>query len=263
MGFVSFDEPFKRLFTQGMIVKDGAKMSKSKGNVVSPDGLIADYGADTVRLYTLFIGPPEKDAEWSDKGVDGAFRFIKRLWNLNELIENAPEKGSDAKSSEDLTRKMHQTVKKVTEDIDGEFHFNTAISAAMELVNLVYSGISEKGRGCFGKDLLKTVARNTVLLVAPFVPHIAEEMWEMMNEKESIFKASWPAYDKDMLLADTVEIPVQFNGKLRGKIEVKRGTDDDGVKAAVMSDPQISVHLSGKPVRKWIILKDRLVNIVV
>ncbi|MDD3089273.1 MAG: leucine--tRNA ligase [Candidatus Omnitrophica bacterium] len=263
MGFVSFDEPFKRLFTQGMIVKDGAKMSKSKGNVVSPDGLIADYGADTVRLYTLFIGPPEKDAEWSDKGVDGAFRFIKRLWNLNELIENAPEKGSDAKSSEDLTRKMHQTVKKVTEDIDGEFHFNTAISAAMELVNLVYSGISEKGRGCFGKDLLKTVARNTVLLVAPFVPHIAEEMWEMMNEKESIFKASWPAYDKDMLLADTVEIPVQFNGKLRGKIEVKRGTDADGVKAAVMSDPQISVHLSGKPVRKWIILKDRLVNIVV
>ena len=263
MGHVGFDEPFKRLFTQGMIIKDGAKMSKSKGNVVSPDALIAEYGADTVRLYTLFIGPPEKDAEWSDKGVEGAYRFIKRTWNLNDILEEAPESGGDAKATEDLLRKMHQTIKKVTDDIDGEFHFNTAISGAMELVNQVYSGISEKGPACYDKKCLKEVMRNIILLIAPFVPHIAEEMWQLMGEKTSVFRSAWPSYSKDMLLADTVEVPVQINGKLRATIELRRGISDEAVKEAALADARIKDQIADKTVRKWIILKDKLVNLVV
>lgn len=263
MGYIGFDEPFKRLFTQGMIIKDGAKMSKSKGNVVSPDGLIAEYGADTVRLYTLFIGPPEKDAEWSDKGVDGSFRFLKRLWNLNDMIGSAPAEGGDAKATKELLRKMHQTIKKVTEDIDGAFHFNTAISGVMELLNQVYAGINEKGADCYDKKCLTEVMRNLVQLVAPFVPHVAEEMWEMMGEKESVFKSAWPSYRKDMLLADTVEVPVQINGKLRSSVELARGLNDEEVKSIVLSDARLKDHIAGKNIRKWIILKDRLVNIVV
>ncbi len=263
MGYVGFDEPFRRLFTQGMIIKDGAKMSKSKGNVVSPDALIAAHGADTVRLYTLFIGPPEKDAEWSDKGVEGAYRFIKRTWNLNDILEAAPESGGDAKATEELLRKMHQTIKKVTDDVDGEFHFNTAISSVMELVNQVYAGISEKGAACYDKKCLKEVIRNVTLLIAPFVPHIAEEMWQLAGEKTSVFKAGWPLYRKDMLLADTVEVPVQINGKLRATVEIPRGLSDDKVKETVLADARIKDQIAGKTVRKWVILKDKLVNLVV
>ena len=263
MGYVDFDEPFKRLFTQGMIIKDGAKMSKSKGNVVSPDALIEQYGADTVRLYTLFIGPPEKDAEWSDRGVEGAYRFLKRIWAFLETIENSPETGTDNKAQEDLMRKMHQTIKKVTDDLDGAFHFNTAISAIMELVNQMYSGMSEKGENCYGKACLKEVLGNIALLVAPFVPHIAEEINKRMGGTESVFKSTWPEYSRDMLQEDTVVVPVQINGKLRGTIEIPRGMEGDAVKEVVTADTKINEHIDGKEVRKWIILKDKLVNIVV
>ncbi|MDP8299610.1 MAG: leucine--tRNA ligase [Candidatus Tantalella remota] len=263
MGYVDFDEPFQRLFTQGMIVKDGAKMSKSKGNVVSPDELIKKYGADTVRLYTLFIGPPEKDAEWSDRGVEGAFRFLKRVWNILEILETSPEKGGDEKAKETLIRKMHQSIKKVTEDIDGEFHFNTAISAVMELANQVYVGISESGDGCYDKACLTEVMNNMVLLIAPFVPHIAEEINEQMGNKTSPFKSEWPSYDESMLKADTVVVPVQVNGKLRSTIEMSRGLDKDKIQALVETDEKVKEWISGKEVRKWIILPEKLVNIVV
>ncbi|MFQ5952888.1 MAG: leucine--tRNA ligase, partial [Candidatus Omnitrophota bacterium] len=196
LGYVGFNEPFKNLFTQGMIIKNGAKMSKSKGNVVSPDGLIKKYGADTVRLYTLFIGPPEKDAEWSDRGVEGAFRFLKRAWTLLDTLSNAPEGEGDKDEEKKLLQKMHQTIKKVTEDIDEEFHFNTAISASMELVNQIYSGINNKGSACYGKKRLQQVLENLLPLIAPFVPHIAEEMWEKIGKKGSIFKSKWPTYRK-------------------------------------------------------------------
>ncbi|HNX90652.1 MAG TPA: leucine--tRNA ligase [Candidatus Omnitrophota bacterium] len=264
MGFISFDEPFKRLFTQGMIIKDGAKMSKSKGNVVSPDALIEKYGADTVRLYTLFIGPPEKDAEWSDQGVEGAFRFLRRTWGLLEMIEKAPDEAGDKAATDELLRKMHQTIKKVTDDIESGFYFNTAISALMELVNQVYSGVSVKGDACYDKKTLKTVTENLLLLVAPFVPHMAEEMWEIVAAgKKSVFRNSWPGYDPAMLLSDEVEVPVQINGRIRAKITIARGTDEEKVKNAVLADAKAQEYLGGKDIVKWVVVPDKLVNIVI
>jgi leucyl-tRNA synthetase len=262
MGHIGFDEPFKCLFTQGMIVKDGAKMSKSKGNVVSPDALIEKYGADTVRLYTLFIGPPEKDAEWSDKGVEGAFRFLKRLWNILEVLEKTGNDATDAGTEKQLIIKMNQTIKKVTDDIDGTFHFNTAISAVMELVNQVYTGIDEKGGCCYSGETLKTALKNATLLIAPFVPHMAEELWVQLGFESSIFKAEWPVCDNKMLFSDVVVLPVQLNGKLRSKLEMPRGSDESEVKAAVIADKSLSKWLEGKEIRKWIIIQDKLINIV-
>ncbi len=263
MGQIGFDEPFKRLFTQGMIIKDGAKMSKSKGNVVSPDALIKKYGADTVRLYTLFIGPPGKDAEWSDQGVEGASRFLKRVWNLMDILSGAPDDGGDEDARKDLLRKMHQTIKKVTEDIDEEFHFNTAISAVMELVNQVYAGIDKKGDSCFDKKSLKEVVSITALLLAPFVPHITEEIWERLGEGKSIFESRWPEYREDILLTEKVTVPVQIKGKLRSKVEIPCGLSDDEVKKTVLQDEKIKAWVEDKEIKKWIIVPDKLVNIVV
>ncbi|MDP8258136.1 MAG: leucine--tRNA ligase [Candidatus Aadella gelida] len=262
MGQIGFNEPFKRLFTQGMIVKDGAKMSKSKGNVVSPDALIDKFGADTVRLYTLFIGPPEKDAEWSDRGVEGAYRFIKRIWNLIGMLGSAPEVVTDKKTQDELLIKLHQTIKKVTEDIDGQFHFNTAISAVMELVNQIYSGIEKNGKCLIEKKCLEEVLDTISLLLAPFVPHLAEEMNEMSGHKGSIFRRQWPVYDEKMLETDTVTVPIQINGKVRSTMEMPRGLEKGSIQELVCSDPRIKERLDGKKVKKWIILPDKLVNIV-
>ncbi|MFH1798221.1 MAG: leucine--tRNA ligase [Candidatus Omnitrophota bacterium] len=263
MGYVGFDEPFKSLFTQGMIVKDGAKMSKSKGNVVSPDDLIKKYGADTVRLYTLFIGPPEKDVEWSDRGVQGAYRFLKRVWNLLEVLENAGNSPGEKNASEILTRKMHQTIKKVTEDIEGDFHFNTAISAVMELVNQVYAGLSSCGNQCYDKDCLREVLANMVLLLSPFVPHIAEELYERLGGKNSVLKSEWPHFREDILKSDTVIVPVQINGKLRLTLEMRSNLPQEDIKKIVTRDVKAREWIDGKNIRKWIILPDKLVNIVI
>jgi leucyl-tRNA synthetase len=262
LSLIDFDEPFKRLFTQGMIIKNGAKMSKSKGNVVSPDELIEKYGADTVRLYTLFLGPPEKDAEWSDRGVEGAFRFLKRLWNLLDIFSNAPGESKDETAEKELLQKMHQTIKKVTEDIEEGFHFNTAISANMELLNQIYSGINEKGADCYGKACLEEVLHNMLLLLAPFVPHAAEEMREKMGGKGSIFKQVWPRHDEKMLKTDTVVVPIQVNGKLRNTLEFSRGLSEEDIKKAVLEDEKVKQWTKDKEIRKWIILPEKLVNIV-
>jgi leucyl-tRNA synthetase len=261
MGFISFDEPFKNLFTQGMIVKDGAKMSKSKGNVVSPDELINKYGADTVRLYTLFIGPPKKDAEWSDRGVEGAYRFLGRVWRLVEKVKIAsPAKAKQEPPRNDkLTRKMHQTIKKVTEDIDREFHFNTAISAVMELVNETYGVIGQDGKtDASAAEAIKT----TVILLAPFVPHICEEMWEKMGNKPTIFKVKWPEYDPALIKTDTVTMPVQINGKMRSRVEVESGIGDEDLKKILLADEKVAKWIEGKPVKKFIIIPNRLTNII-
>ena len=263
MDFINFDEPFRRLFTQGMIIKNGAKMSKSKGNVVSPDELIKKFGADTVRLYTLFIGPPDKDAEWSDRGADGAFRFLKRVWTLLEIADKAKLEGGDKEAEQALLRKMHQTIKKVTEDIDESFHFNTAISAVMELVNQVYSGISEKGEDCYDRECLKEMIEKTVFLLGPFVPHIAEEMFEQLSGGKSIFECSWPVYDPEMIIEDVIVIPVQINGKLKTTISMARDLSEEEVKKIVLADEKTAAAVNGKEIRKWIIIKNKLVNIVV
>lgn len=261
-----FDEPFKNLFTQGMIIKDGAKMSKSKGNVVSPDKLIADYGADTVRLYTLFIGPPEKDAEWSDRGVEGAYKFLGRVWRLIErgsalqVTGNGDEKSK--KQIDDLKCKTHQTIKKVTDDLDGGFHFNTAISAIMELVNEIYEVLGSGNQSPAAKDAVVEAIKSVVMLLSPFVPHIGEEMWRSLGKTESIFKCKWPLYDKNAIVEKVVTIAIQINGKLRSKIEVNADMNNADLKAAVLSDPKIKTWVGEKAIKDFIIVPKKLVNIV-
>ena len=276
IGVVSFDEPFKNLFTQGMIIKNGAKMSKSKGNVVSPDALIASYGADTVRLYTLFIGPPEKDAEWSDRGVEGAYRFLGRVWRLVQSSLRGASAASDeaisksgiasppkADRNDALKRKTHQTIKKVTEDLDGGFHFNTAISAIMELVNETYDAVGAEGIGQSAKgDIVNEAIESIVILLSPFVPHISEEMWHSLGKENGILKHKWPEYDKNAIVENILTIPIQINGKLRSKIEVPAGIDDAALKERVLSDPKVKTWIAGKPVKSFIIIPKKLVNVV-
>ena len=261
LGFVGFDEPFEDLFTQGMIIKNGAKMSKSKGNVVSPDELIRQYGADTVRLYTLFIGPPEKDAEWSDRGVEGAYRFLGRVWRLVENLgkEAKPTKTADREGVTPLVRKMHQTIKKVTEDVEKGFHFNTAISAVMELVNEIYASKEKSGQ----EDEMSKSVRTVVLLLSPFVPHIAEELWVKLGHSPGILKQPWPAYNKDLIIEEKITLPLQINGKLRSKIEVDPNADEETVKEIVASDERIQRWVKGKKIAKWVIVPGKLVNLVV
>jgi len=253
---VDFDEPFKRLFTQGMIIKDGAKMSKSKGNVVSPDALIAKYGADAVRLCTLFIGPPEKDAEWNDKGAEGAWRFLNRVWRLLEQLPKGETK--DAKVSDELKRKTHLTIKRVSEDIEQEFHFNTAISAIMELVNEIYK-VKDKGAG---SEIIKEALEAVVILLSPFVPHIAEEMWQRLGKKNSIFSLSWPVYDEGIIRREEVLVVVQINSKVRAKVTVPRDIEETRLKEIVLQDEKVASWIKGKPVKKFFVVPNKLVNIV-
>lgn len=266
LGLVKFKEPFRRLFTQGMIIKDGAKMSKSKGNVVSPDELIAKYGADTVRLYTLFIGPPEKDAEWSDRGVEGAWRFLNRVWRLVDDFVELKSKvdktiGADAASDKNLRRKTHATIKKVTQDMEGDFHFNTAISSIMELVNELYLLLSEKGKASIAviEEAIKTV----VILLAPFVPHICEEMWQILGNKPSIFDLPWPKYDESALKVEEITMVVQINGKVRAKVLVAADCSKEELKKVVLENARVKEWIAGKPIKNFVVVPNRLVSIVV
>ncbi|MDP2938703.1 MAG: leucine--tRNA ligase [Candidatus Omnitrophota bacterium] len=265
MEYIGFKEPFGKLFTQGMITKNSIKMSKSRGNVVSSDDLIDRYGADTVRLYTLFIGPPEKDAEWNDKGVEGAWRFLNRVWRLIEetsMGSRLDVEGSRGDGKEKaLRQKTHFTIKKVTEDMEGTFHFNTAISSIMELVNEIYDYKSLQP-GALSLELNEAI-KTVVILLAPFVPHIAEEMWERLGNKESVFNAQWPVCDKSALKRDTIEMPIQINGKLRSKIEVSSAAGEDEIKKLAMADPVVNKWIEGKAPKKIIVVKGKLINIVI
>ncbi|MDD5173844.1 MAG: leucine--tRNA ligase [Candidatus Omnitrophica bacterium] len=264
-----FDEPFKNLFTQGMIIKDGAKMSKSKGNVVSPDKLISDYGADTVRLYTLFIGPPEKDAEWSDRGAEGSYRFLGRVWRLVEKVNSSElkvdsKKTTMTKEELSLRRKTHLTIKKVTEDLDGGFHFNTAISSIMELVNETHDLLAGGSvNDSLRQKTLDEAVEAVVMLLSPFVPHIAEELWHILGKPNSIFKMRWPEYDRSAIVEDVVTMVVQVNGRLRSRIEVPADIKEDGLKENVLADPKIKEITGGKTIKNFIIVPKKLVNIVI
>ena len=258
--FTGFDEPFMNLFTQGMIIKDGAKMSKSKGNVVSPDKLIKAYGADTVRLYTLFIGPPEKDAEWSEGGIEGAYRFLGRVWRMVEKTKDKiKDNKKDFRTSKNLIRKTHQSIKKVTGDIEKGFHFNTAISAIMELVNEIYIAMDKKE---IEEDTLSNAIKTVILLLSPFVPHIAEELWRKLRKKVSVLKTDWPTFDENLILEEMVTVPVQINGKLRSKVSVPSATGVEDLKNKVLSDEKTQNHLKNLTVKRWVIIPDKLVNIV-
>ncbi len=253
-----------------MVIKDGAKMSKSKGNVVDPDDMIDQYGADTVRLFCLFAAPPEKDLDWSDKGVEGAARFLNRLWRLvydhhKELASVESYRGESqlGSASRQLYRKTHQTIKKVTEDIEDRFHFNTAISAVMELVNLTYqlkdAIIKEKN----GLRVLKRSIESAVILISPMVPHITEELWRTLGYEESIVLAPWPTWDEEATKEEQLLIVVQVNGKLRSRIYVSPSANQEEIKKIALEDERVQSFIGGKPVRKVIVVPRRLVNIVV
>lgn len=270
LGLVSNDEPFKRLLTQGMVNKDGKKMSKSIGNVVSPDEIINKYGADTARLFILFAAPPEKELDWSDEGVEGSYRFLNRVYRLametverSSIEQNNAEKhiGNEKHNSDDkeLLLMMNAAIKKVTEDAGGRFNFNTAISSIMELVNECYR---YKELDNAKTDLLVDAVKNVIILLYPFAPHIAEEMWESFDSGR-LGEQQWPSYDESALKRDEVEIVVQINGKIKEKLMVDSKLDKKGLEDFVMSNQKVIEHIDGKNVVKVIPIPGRLVNIVV
>ena len=271
LGLITGSEPFTNLLTQGMVIKDGAKMSKSKGNVVDPDYLIDRYGSDTSRLFSLFAAPPEKDLDWSDKGVEGAYRFLGRIWsvvykNLPSLrgAESWQPAGADVKdisaTAANLLRKTHRTIKKVTSDIEREYHFNTAIAALMELVNEMTGYEPTRGKEM---QAFKFSVETTLLLLSPFTPHMAEELWSAIGNEPSVSERRWPVWDEDLAREEEVELVIQVNGKLRGKLMIPAGTPHDEIQKTALNDAKIRELVGRKQIRKVIVARGRLVNIVV
>jgi leucyl-tRNA synthetase len=279
LGMITNDEPAERLFTQGMVIKDGAKMSKSLGNVVSPDEMVARYGADAARLYSLFAAPPDRDLDWQDAGIEGIQRFLGRVYRFVE--GNARPQDAEWRkplpaltgSARQLQRKLHQTIKRVTDDFQGRWHFNTCISAIMELVNEANRSVTgersstaanENGHGEeIPLSLLAEVQRTLALLLAPFAPYLAHELWEMLGEKGNLLRASWPQYDAALAKEDELQIPVQVNGKLRGRIVVPADSTEDFVIARALADEKVRAAIAGKQIVKKIFVPGKLVNIVV
>jgi leucyl-tRNA synthetase len=239
---IDFGEPFEKLLTQGMVLKDGEVMSKSKGNIVDPDSMIKDYGADALRLFILFAAPPETELEWDQRGLEGAFKFLNRVWRIQDnLVENAhPE----------LLKILHKTIKKVSTDFS-EFKFNTAIASLMELTNAIYQ---------LGAD--RKVFADLVIMLSPIVPHFCEELWQTLGNPESIFKGAWPKHDPKLLVEETVELVIQVNGKLRSKIQVPADISEDQLKKLVLADQKVIPWLEGKSPKKFIVVAQKLVNIV-
>lgn len=262
-GMVTASEPFENLLCQGMVLKDGGKMSKSVGNVVSPEEIVSQYGADTARLFILFAAPPEKDLEWSERGVEGSYRFLKRVWSIvGTYHQLALHDNTLSKDELALRRKLHQTIAKVTEDLDGKFAFNTAISAIMELVNDMYK-FAEAHKE-INANLKTEVLRNLLILLAPFVPHIIEELWQTLHASEkSVHEASWPVVDSSALVVDTVEIAVQVNGKLRATMEVSVSLQNNELEEKAKQLPGVQKFIEGKTIVKCIVIPKRIVNIVV
>ncbi|MBP1751026.1 MAG: leuS, partial [Deltaproteobacteria bacterium] len=268
LGLVDVREPFKNLLTQGMVIKDGAKMSKSKGNVVDPNYLIERYGADTARLFCLFAAPPERDLDWSDQGVEGSYRFLQRVWRLvdehKDILKNVTpaDKLPDATAEEKpLIHKIHKTIMKVSEDLE-RFHLNTAIAGIMELVNLTYKFIEKGQLDERAEALLKGSVETILRLLYPFVPHITCELWQVLGRDTASIGASWPAWDNELVKEETIMIPVQINGRLRDTFEADRNLTEDAIKAIVFSLEKIQKHVEGKTIKKTIIIPNKLVNIV-
>jgi len=267
IGLSPVDEPFKNLLTQGMVLKDGAKMSKSKGNVVSPEEIISKYGADTARLFILFAAPPERDLEWSDTGVEGSYRFLNRVWRLaDELKEYSSSRGSiievKNKADKELNFVMNNTIKRVTEDISGRFNFNTAISAIMELVNETYK-YKEIGKEKINASLITKALETILVLLSPFAPHMTEELWNVIGNKSSIHSQSWPKYDSKALVKEEVEIVIQVNGKVRDKVMVSKSISKDELEKSALDNDKIKSFIDGKNIIKVICVPGKLVNIVV
>ncbi|MCM8757524.1 MAG: leucine--tRNA ligase [Candidatus Omnitrophica bacterium] len=248
LGLVDFDEPFQRLLTQGMVLKDGEVMSKSRGNIVDPDSIVKRYGADTLRLYILFAAPPQVEMDWSEKGIEGAFRFLNRLWRLLDYVGK-----NKNKLSKDLEKSMHRAIKEVTEDIES-FKLNTAISHIMEFLNSIYQNLNY--------DITKAT-ETIVLLISVFCPHIASEMWQRLGFKKDLFKESWPRFDPFLLKEEKITYIIQINGKLRSKIEVDVNINEEQLKEIVLSDPKVKRWIQDRPLKRFIHVPRRLVNLVI
>jgi leucyl-tRNA synthetase len=267
-----------------MVLKDGAVMSKSKGNVVDPDDMLAKYGADALRLYVMFVAPPEKEIEWSDAGLEGIFRFLLRVWRLVDHWAEAiggdgmPQCGDDCTDAERaLRRKTHETIRRVTVDIEERMHLNTAVSSLMELVNELYAfsdgtphGAPSRGDITPGRvERPQTLASvreaidALILMLSPFAPHTAEELWQMIGHSEDLQHATWPTFDPEVARAEEVVVPVQINGKVRARLTVEAGLTDDALRERVLAEPSVRAHTDGKTVRKVVVAKGPLVSIVV
>ena len=267
-GLVDYDEPFSNLLTQGMVIKDGAKMSKSLGNVVSPEEILSKYGADTARLFILFAAPPERELEWSDQGVEGSFRFLNRIWRIVQAFEAVLEQkvteydhSNLSEADKDLRRVLHGSIKKVTNDIETRFNFNTAISTMMELVNALYAykeAVKEPNAG-----LVYEAISDLIKMMSPFVPHITEELWRgAIDANSSVHEQSWPECDEEALKVDNVEIVLQVNGKVRGRLTVPAEATKEELEKIAMADANVQAHIGDATVRKVICVPGRLVNIV-
>jgi leucyl-tRNA synthetase len=287
LGLITNNEPVEQLFTQGMVIKDGAKMSKSLGNVVSPDEMVARYGADAARLYSLFAAPPDRDLDWQDSGIEGIRKFLARVYRF--VVRNARDVATKVSmetfsagpvlspAARQIQRKLHQTIKRVTDDFQGRWHFNTCISAIMELVNALYAyeeaaGVARaSSSAAAGSEtdadtnavLLAEIQRNLVLLLAPFAPYLSHELWEMLGEKENLLKAPWPKYDAALAKEEELEIPVQVNGKLRGRVTVPADSGEEFVLQGALADEKVQSFIAGKQIVKKIYIPGKLVNIVV
>jgi len=263
LGFLELDEPFRALFTQGMVIKDGAAMSKSRGNVVEPDDLIARYGADTARLFCLFAAPPERDLDWSDAGVEGMSRFLHKLWRLVHAVRDRlpppgmPLPADPTSGDRDLHRLTHTTIRRVTDDVVGRLHFNTAIAAIMELT----TGLADAAEHAGGAALREAID-TALTLLAPFVPHVASELWEATGHATSLDVEPWPAVDPAALVREAVELPVQVNGKVRARITVAADADEAQVLAAALADTRVQAHLGGRALRRHVVVPGRLVSLV-
>jgi leucyl-tRNA synthetase len=269
MGLVKNDEPAERLFTQGMVIKEGAKMSKSLGNVVSPDEMVRRFGADSARVYSLFAAPPDRDLDWQDKGIEGVHRFLGRVYRfvVRHPADAPANESSQANLSPDgraVQRKLHQTIKRVSNDFQGRWHFNTSIAAVMELVNALYAFEDRVAQPSPSDSaLLADVQRKLVLLLAPFAPYLAHELWEILGEKGSLLKHPWPKFDAELAKEEQIEIPVQVNGKLRSVVVVPAEATEDAIREAATSDEKVKSTTAGKQIVKIIVVPRKLVSIVV
>jgi leucyl-tRNA synthetase len=286
LGLTTLDEPFTRLLTQGMVLNAGQVMSKSKGNTVDPDDMIEKFGADALRLYVMFVAPPEKEVEWTDAGLEGSFRFLARVWRLVDRVADTiggegipgPEGLELDDAERALRRKTHETIRRVTQDLDPRVHLNTAVSALMELVNELYTFCGREDCGLLSREsedaavgtaerpatiaVVKEAVEALVRLLSPFTPHMAEELWERLGHANGIVASGWPAYDDAVARAEELVIPVQVNGKLRARLTVPAGIGEEELRTRALADPQVLKYLDGKTVKKLVVVNGRMVSIV-
>ncbi len=283
LGLVTIDEPFTRLLTQGMVLNQGAVMSKSKGNVVDPDTVVSRFGVDALRMYVMFVAPPEKEVEWTDTGLEGSFRFLGRVWRMVDVLVPAVREAAhpaglaldDAERA--MRRRTHVTIQRVTQDISPRMHLNTAISALMEMVNDLYAFADRRGIRPTGREdeptpvidrpetaaVLREAVESLVLMLAPFAPHMAEELWEALGHGGSLVAAQWPAVDEAATREEVIEIPVQVNGKVRGRVVVPADASEQDIEQTALAAGPIQAYVQGKQVVKVIVARGRLVSVVV